>query len=85
MDSRERNDERRNSGSAGRDENTSADDSLRDAPPGSSTLSSSPPTRGPSDNPVQRSQRDAGDALADQVRDGKWNSAAEERDEERDR
>lgn len=62
----------------------SGEDALRDAPPGSSTLSSSPPTQGPGDNPVIRSARDVGDALADQVREGSWKTDQEKRDEQRE-
>lgn len=61
----------------------SSDDALRDAPPGSSTLGSSPPTRGPAENPVNRSNRDAGEVLAEEVREGRWDTPAEKRDEER--
>ncbi len=50
------------------------------SPPGSSTLGSSPPTRSPADNPVRTISRDTGDVLADNVRDGKWTTPEEERD-----
>ncbi len=58
-------------------------DDAQVAPPGSSILNSSPPTRGPSDNPVRQISRDAGDVLADEVRDGQWNTPMEDRDNAR--
>lgn len=60
-----------------------AEDPLRDAPPGGSTLGSSPPTRGPADNPARRASRDVGDVLADEVREGRWRTEQEERDDRR--
>ncbi len=64
-------------------ENITPEDTLRDAPPGSSILNASPGVQGPADNPVQQRSRDAGDILADEVREGQWATPAEERDNAR--
>lgn len=45
---------------------------LEDAPPGSSTVSSSPSPPNSSDNPVQRLGRSADDVVVDKVRQGRW-------------
>ena len=81
MDQNDRDDAQRPGGQAASDQNVAAGDPHQDAPPGSSELNSSPPTRAISENPVNRIGRDAGDVLADEVREGQWNSAEEERDD----
>ncbi len=64
-------------------ENITPEEALRAAPPGSSVLNSSPPTRAPSDNPVRAASHDTGDILADEVREGRWTTPEEERDSAR--
>lgn len=54
-----------------------------DAPTGSTELNSSPPTRDPRDNPVLQTGLNAPDVLADEVRDGTWKTAQEQRDDQR--
>lgn len=76
--------DRRNEQQSARERNdTSTGESLRDAPPGSSILNSTPGVRSPEDNAVQQLSRDAGDVLAEEVREGRWNTAEEERDDTR--
>ena len=56
--------------------------------PGSSILDPTPSTqaaKGTSDNPVRQLSRDAGDVLADEVREGWAESPSEERDRARGR
>lgn len=56
--------------------------------PGSTILDPSPSTqaaKGTSDNPVRQLSRDAGDVLADEVREGWADAPTEERDRERGR
>ena len=81
MDQNDRNDAQRPGGQAGNGENVAAGDPHQDAPAGSSELNSSPPTNSISENPVNRIGRHAGDVLADEVREGQWNSAEEKRDD----
>lgn len=75
-----------------RDEQPSATPSPENAAdaaaPGSTILDATPSTegaKGTSDNPVRQLSRDAGDVLADEVREGWWNTPMEERDRARGR
>jgi hypothetical protein len=73
--------------SARRDRDRGAEGDRADAP-GSTILDATPSTRaakGTSDNPVRRLSRDAGDMLADEVREGWADAPTEERDRERGR
>jgi hypothetical protein len=68
-----------------RDRSTGSDEAEA---PGSTILDASPSMRaakGTSDNPVRRLSRDAGDMLADEVREGWADARSEERDRERGR
>jgi hypothetical protein len=72
-----------NNGSNARGGSNSSGEAQGDAPIGSTTLNSSPPTRDPADNPVMQTGRDAPDVLAEQVRDGTFKTAQEHRDDQR--
>jgi hypothetical protein len=73
--------------SARRDRDRGTEDDQADAP-GSTILDATPSTRaarGTSDNPVRQLSRDAGDMLADEVREGWADAPTERRDRERGR
>lgn len=91
MDRNDRRDERQaasgNDMSARRDRDRGMEDDRANAP-GSSILDAAPSTRaakGTSDNPVRKLSRDAGDMLADEVREGWEDAPTERRDRERGR
>jgi hypothetical protein len=88
MDRNDRRDERQaasaKDASEGRDRDCGMESERADAP-GSTILDASPSTRaakGTSDNPVRRLDRDAGDMLADEVREGWADAPTERRDRE---
>jgi hypothetical protein len=91
MDRNDRRDERQAASASDASERSDRDrrtEGDRADAPGSSILDASPSTRaakGPSDNPVRRLSRDAGDVLADEVREGWADAPSERRDRERGR
>jgi hypothetical protein len=91
MNPNDRRDERQaaqaNDTSEERDRNGGAEGDRAEAP-GSTILDTTPSTqaaKGASDNPVRQLSRDAGDVLADEVREGWAESPTEERDRLRGR